>query len=112
MFQQAIELPASSSTEGPALKFWYHYPSPMVSNLRVRVNAFHEWGKPLAEFTGAATTAYDHVILCLPPGLAGRPAVVNASLSSSGLCADYFSAAEHAWFDDFELSTDSTCPTI
>lgn len=112
MFQQAIELPASSSTEGPALKFWYNYPSPMVTDLAVRVNAFHEWGKPLAEFIGVATTAYDHVILCLPPELAGRPAVINASLSSSGLCADFFSAPEHAWFDDFELSTDSTCPTI
>ncbi|MBW2262556.1 MAG: hypothetical protein JRG91_11335 [Deltaproteobacteria bacterium] len=109
---QSIEIPAPTTTEGPAIKLWYRYPSPTISVMSAVVSPFVQWGgRRLVERTLPGTSSYSQQVLCLPPELAGRPAVLTIMLNSSGLCADYFTAAEEAWFDDFEVTTDSTCPT-
>ena len=110
--KQAIEIPAPTTSEGPAVKLWYRYPSPSVSILQATVFPFQEYsGRRIADTTLSGTSTFTQGILCLPPALAGRPAVIVISLHSYGTCADFFTAAESVWLDDFEVTTDSTCPT-
>lgn len=107
-----IEIPSPTTSAGPAIKLWYRYPSPVTSIMQATVFPFHEYsGRRIADATLSGTSTYTQSTLCLPPSLAGRPAVVVISLHSYGTCADYFTAPEDVWLDDFEVTTDSTCPT-
>lgn len=108
--RQAITVPAPVGTSGPAVVFWYSHPSAAETNLSFWVSALGDISSTLDWATGTATTGYSRQVLCMPPHMAGRPAIIEVAMGAGGLCADMLPAREHAFVDDFEVTTDSSCP--
>ncbi len=95
--------PAPDVTGGPALRFWHRVPANPVSSAFARVGQSTLALPENGEWTEA--------VLCLDPGLVGRPAEVRLGLyGGDGLCAS-FGSTEYGYFDDLELTTDPACPT-
>jgi len=109
---QWFAIPAPTATEGPALAFWYRYPAPVDTYIAAYVDSVGMMSSRLGELlTVPAAATYTRAVMCLDPSMAGRPAVLGISLSAAGACADFLGAVEEIWLDDFEATTDPSCPT-
>lgn len=107
----AILVPPASGTAGPAVKFFSNSPaanSQTVTRLAIipKPNSLAPWSVDAAE-----TGAYVQSTLCLPPQFVGRPVRLRATLGNTGGggCIGA-QPTETATFDDFEVTTDATCP--
>lgn len=109
--KQWFAVPAPTATEGPAIAFWYHYPAPVDTAIAAYVDSVGMMSNRLGELIAIpAAAAYTRAVMCLPPGMAGRPAVLGIGISASGTCADFLANVEAIWLDDFEATTDPSCP--
>jgi hypothetical protein len=109
--EQSIEVPAPSSSGGPAVVLWYRYPASSSTFLSFSVYPFDGAGEPLIQATPATATSWTRVLLCMPPLYEGRPATISIDLTSGGSCAEYITP-ESVWLDDFSVTTDSSCPRL
>jgi hypothetical protein len=95
---QYYTVPASTSTEGPALSFWYKAPG----------------GAAALSVTGVvgalpASAMWTKRVICLDPKNSDRPAPLRFSFSASGPCATTFAPLD-AYVDDVGVGTDASCP--
>jgi len=95
-------VPASTTTAGPALQFFYKAPALTRSLLTVTTDG----GVP--SDTLPASPAYTQAEVCLDPALAGQTVSVELSLSGNATCG--LQPSESAWFDDFAVTTSAACP--
>jgi len=107
---QAIEIPGPSGAAGPALVFWYRYPSPLFTDIHIIVSIPPQGLGEIARQELSGSNTYVREVLCLPPAMAGRPASLEVWFSSPGTCATFFLVDEESWFDDFAVTTDPSCP--
>ncbi len=108
-----FEVPAPTLNAGPALAYWYKYPVQTNSSVQIYVRGVapamveHITSPKVA----AVSATYTREIVCLPPKMATRPASVLIELSAWGLCDQFLPTPEEFRIDDFELTTDASCPT-
>lgn len=105
--RQAIEVPSPSGSSGPAVILWYRYPVDTVTSMGFSVTGFG--GSSIGWASATATSSWTQQVVCIAPEFAGRPGILEVGMGSAGSCAVYFTA-EHAWFDDFQVTTHSSCP--
>jgi outer membrane lipoprotein SlyB len=99
--QAVLSVPPSTTGAGPALKFYYKGGST---------------DGPITVATGATTTnlttqsAYTLRTICLDPAAAGEGLTLTLRLlGNGGDCLNTF-AQTLAYFDDFQVTTDASCP--
>jgi hypothetical protein len=97
-----ISVPQPKEGAGPMIKFFYQAPT---LNNTVAYGATQTTQVKLQ-----ASTNWQTAMLCLDPARAGQGQYFEIVLSSSGICGLTFSE-ESAFFDDFEVTTDPSCPT-
>jgi hypothetical protein len=103
-------VPQPAGGNGPAVVFYYRYPTSVATGLSFYVDPFSFGTEAVTELIGVPTAAaYTRQVMCIPSIMSGRPAMFQAMLYASGTCAQNF-APEEAWLDDFEITTDSSCP--
>jgi hypothetical protein len=98
----AITVPAGTATAGPALKFWYRAPSLTNTSAAATV--------PGATLKLAPAISWKQATLCLDPARTGQGVHFEVSLTAAGVCGRGITE-ETAQFDDFEATTDASCPT-
>lgn len=96
-----VTVPAATAGAGPALKLWYRAPKLANTLAYATVQS--------ATLALAASGAYKQATLCLDPARAGQGVHFEVSLTSAGLCSKAFTE-ESVLFDDFEATTDPSCP--
>jgi hypothetical protein len=106
-----ITIPAPVGTAGPALKFFYKYPTPTVPAGTTIAFRYSPSSAASAAVPADLTpsTTYAQVKVCLDPKRVGQPETVRFSGHAFGTCANAPYVAQSAWFDDVEVTTDATC---
>jgi hypothetical protein len=97
-----ITVPQPVAAGGPAIKFFHR--AALINNT---IGYATVQG---AQVKLTQSAAYQQSILCLDPARAGQGQYFEVVLSSSGICGHNF-PEESAYFDDFEATTDPSCPT-
>ena len=105
-----VTVPASASGAGPAIRFFSSSPAANTqTQTRLSIlpapNTVSPWAINTPE-----TGAYVQSTLCLPPQFSGRPVHLRASIGGNGGSCIPVQPLETALFDDFEVTTDVTCP--
>ncbi len=96
-----VSVPPPVSGAGPALKFYYKGGS-TNGTAQVTIGS--------ANVTLATQSAYTQQTVCLDPASAGEGAALSIRLmGNGGVCATSF-AATRLYVDDFQVTTDATCP--
>jgi hypothetical protein len=91
------------TTAGPALRYWWYLPSVTKATFQSCIGGSNCT-------TLAVNTKWTQAVTCLNPNLAGHPLEVRfIGNGGGGVCATAFTS-ESAWFDDVELTTDTSCP--
>lgn len=107
IFHQKVIPPAAQGTSGPALRYFANVGTNPVSTTTISVGE----GGDVTSVTLAENNTWTEYTTCLDPAYIGQPIPVQLRINGgSGTCAT-FGAAEHAFFDDFALTTDASCPT-
>lgn len=99
--------PQPTATAGPAVKF-FAKASPTNTQSEARLTVLPA-AYPVAFVSAPETGSYVANTLCIPPRLAGRRVTVRASVGDAGGGCSAV-ATETALFDDFEITTDASCP--
>jgi hypothetical protein len=97
-----ITVPQPASGAGPALKFFYRTPG--IDNTLVYASA------QTAQVKLPASATWQQATLCLDPARGGQGQYFEVAMTAAGICGRTF-PSEPAFFDDFEATTDPTCPT-
>ena len=104
-----VTIPAPVGAAGPALKFFYKYPTPTSGTLSMRYFPSSP-GSTAVPGELSPSTTYAQVKVCLDPKRAGQPETVRFSGLAFGSCANASFPNQSAWIDDVEITTDATCP--
>jgi hypothetical protein len=96
-----ITVPPPTASAGPMLRFFYR--APLLGNATAYATVQNTQVKL------AASAGWTQAHACLDPARAGQGEYLEVVVGSSGICGKSF-AEEFAAFDDFEVTTDASCP--
>jgi hypothetical protein len=97
-----ITVPQATANSGPALKFFYR--APVINNTIALATA------QSSQLKLTSSASWQQATLCLDPARAGQGQYFELVLGSAGICGRTFNE-EFALFDDFEATTDASCPS-